>query len=67
MHVDESSTSSMSGAKLILTSPDGVAIEYALRFTFSASNNEAEYKALITSLKLAKELHAFNLKVFSDS
>lgn len=32
-----------SGAGLILVSLEGVVIEYALRFGFSASNNEAEY------------------------
>ena len=42
-------------------------IEYALRFTFLASNNEMEYEALITSLRLAKELRITWLKIFSDS
>ena len=32
-----------------------------------ASNNEAEYEALIIGLKLVKELGAHELKVFSDS
>nr|GEX60426.1 reverse transcriptase domain-containing protein [Tanacetum cinerariifolium] len=36
-----------SGAGLILTNPDGVEFTYALRFQFTASNNEAEYEALI--------------------
>nr|GEX15241.1 reverse transcriptase domain-containing protein [Tanacetum cinerariifolium] len=39
-----------SGAGLILTSPEGVEFTYALRFQFTASNNEAEYEALVAGL-----------------
>ena len=66
-HRDGSSTLSASGAKVILTNPTGEAIEYALHFIFSTSNNEAKYEVLITDLKLAKELRISELKVFSDS
>ncbi|XP_038971180.1 uncharacterized protein LOC120104330 [Phoenix dactylifera] len=55
------------GNCLILTSPDGVVAEQALRFEFPASNNVAEYEALVARLKLAKELKVEDLKVFSDS
>ena len=41
LHVDGSATSSMSGAGVILTSPEQMMFEYALRFAFPASNNEA--------------------------
>ncbi|KAM2550056.1 hypothetical protein TB1_014347 [Malus domestica] len=47
-------------AGLVLTTPDKVAIEYALRFKFKASNNEAEYEALIAGLRLAKHLGVTN-------
>ena len=57
----------MSRAGIILTNPEQMMFKYALRFAFSASNNEAEYEALITGLTLAKELGAQELKVFSDS
>ncbi|XP_038973279.1 uncharacterized protein Mb2253c-like [Phoenix dactylifera] len=67
LYVDGSSTSGGSGACLVLTSPDGVVAEQALRLEFPASNNKAEYEALIAGLKLAKELKAEDLKVFSDS
>ncbi|XP_038972181.1 uncharacterized protein LOC120104693 [Phoenix dactylifera] len=67
LYVDGSSTSGDSGAGLILTSPDGIVAEQALRLEFSASNNEAEYEALIAGLKLAKELKVEDLKVYSDS
>ncbi|CAL8162195.1 unnamed protein product [Prunus armeniaca] len=38
-----------------------------MRFRFQASNNEAEYEALIASLHLAKELGAASIHVHSDS
>ena len=55
------------GAGLILTNPDGVVAEYALRFEFPTSNNEAEYEALMTELKMAKDLGVKHLRVHSDS
>nr|GFA28314.1 reverse transcriptase domain-containing protein [Tanacetum cinerariifolium] len=39
-----------SGAGLILTNPEGVEFTYALRFQFTASNNEAEYEAMVPGL-----------------
>ena len=39
----------------------------ALRFGFKASNNEAEYEALIARLKLGKEMKVESLEIFSDS
>ncbi|KAI5333905.1 hypothetical protein L3X38_024037 [Prunus dulcis] len=55
------------GAGLVLVSPDKVALEYALRFNFQASNNEAEYEALLAGLRLAKEMDARQIQIFSDS
>ncbi|KAM1415200.1 hypothetical protein ACFX2I_006885 [Malus domestica] len=48
------------GAGLVLTTPDKVAMEYVLRFKFKASNNEAEYEALLAGLRLAKHLGVTN-------
>ncbi|XP_073109503.1 uncharacterized protein [Elaeis guineensis] len=42
-------------------------IEYALQFDFKASNNQAEYEALIARLKIAKDLSVKRLWVFIDS
>nr|GEZ67499.1 reverse transcriptase domain-containing protein [Tanacetum cinerariifolium] len=41
-----------SSVGLILTSPEGTEFTYALRFQFAASNNEAEYEALIAGLQI---------------
>ena len=51
----------------MLINPKGHKIHSALRFGFQALNNEAEYETLIAGLRLARELLAFNLKIYSDS
>ncbi|GAV81687.1 hypothetical protein CFOL_v3_25141, partial [Cephalotus follicularis] len=50
LSVDGSSCITGSGARLVLTSPNGWTLEYALRFRFKATNNEAEWEALIAGL-----------------
>ena len=52
---------------LFLTSPDGIDVEYALRFGFQAFNNEAEYEAVIVGLNLAHSMEADQLEICSDS
>ncbi|XP_042481009.1 uncharacterized protein LOC122061662 [Macadamia integrifolia] len=56
-----------SGARIILVSSEGLKIEYALQFDFSASNNEAEYEALIAGINLARALMVQELVVHSGS
>ena len=53
LYMDGSSNEGGLGAGLILISPEGHQMHCSLRFGFKASNNEAEYKALIAGLKLA--------------
>ena len=65
--VDGSSTSKRASAGIVLQSPEGPVIEQALTLGFKASNNEAEYEALIAKLNSAKILKARQLVVFSDS
>nr|GEU55627.1 hypothetical protein [Tanacetum cinerariifolium] len=47
LFTDGSSCVDGSGAGLILTSPEGTKFTYVMRFRFDATNNEAEYEALI--------------------
>ncbi|KAL0448298.1 UNVERIFIED_CONTAM: hypothetical protein Slati_1386200 [Sesamum latifolium] len=42
LHVDGSSTIQGSGAGIVITSPQGEDLEFAIKFGFKASNNEAE-------------------------
>nr|GEY05087.1 reverse transcriptase domain-containing protein [Tanacetum cinerariifolium] len=67
LYIDGASGSKGSAAGLILIDPDGKEITYALHFEFPASNNEAEYEALIAGLELAIKMEVRHLKVFSDS
>ncbi|GJW69449.1 reverse transcriptase domain-containing protein [Tanacetum coccineum] len=65
--VNGSSCLEGSGARLILTSPKGEEFTYALRFEFDASNNEAEYEALVAGLRIAEKIGVKNLAAKIDS
>ena len=67
LSVDGALNAQGSGAGLILTSPEGIDIEYELRFGFHTSNNEAEYEAVIAGLNLAHSLEVDQLEVYSNS
>ena len=67
LSVDGAINAQGSRAGLILTSPEGIDVEYALRFGFQASNNEAEYEAVIACLNLAHSMEVNQLEVCSDS
>ena len=67
LSVDGASNAQGSSAGLILTSPEGIDIEYALRFGFHASNNEAEYEAVVAGLNLAHSLEVDQLEVQNNS
>ena len=67
LFVDGAANAQGSGASMILTSSDGIDVEYTLRFGFQASNNEAKYEAVIVSLNLAHSMEANQLELSSDS
>ena len=50
-----------SGAGVVLISSDGSRLRYTIRLHFLASNNAAEYEALINGLRIAIELGAMRL------
>ena len=56
-----------SGVGVVLISPNGSRLRYAICLHFSASNNAAEYEALINGLCIAIELGATQLYVRGDS
>nr|GEU92899.1 reverse transcriptase domain-containing protein [Tanacetum cinerariifolium] len=67
LFTDGSSCVDGSGVGLILTSPEGTEFTYALRFQFAASNNKAEYEALIAGVRIAAQMGVKNVHVSVDS
>uniref|UniRef100_A0A2N9GNE9 Uncharacterized protein n=1 Tax=Fagus sylvatica TaxID=28930 RepID=A0A2N9GNE9_FAGSY len=62
LFVDGASNSKGSGAGIVLISPEGLVLEQAVRLKFSASNNEAEYEAMLIGLRTARKLGADHLE-----
>ena len=67
VYVDGASNQKGSGIGLVLISPKKVIIEKSLRLDFSASNNEAEYEALLIGMAMVQRMGEKSVKVFSDS
>ena len=55
IYVDGASNQKGSGVGLVLMSPEKVVIEKFLRLDFSATNNEAEYEALLEGMLWSKK------------
>ena len=56
MHFDGSKMKKGSGAGVVLKSPKGDTLSYVLQIHFNATNNVAEYVALLHGLHIAKDL-----------
>ena len=67
MHFDGCKMRTSLGAGIVLTSPKGDKLRYTLKIHFAASNNVAEYEALIHGLQLAKELGIRRILCYGDS
>jgi ribonuclease HI len=55
------------GAGILFIAPGGEQLKYAFQLLFSASNNAAEYEALIHGLNIAISLGIKRLMVYGDS
>ena len=50
-----------------LVSPKSITIEKSLRLGFLATNNEAEYEALLEGMSMVQKLGGKAVNMFSDS
>ncbi|XP_074271211.1 uncharacterized protein LOC141595136 [Silene latifolia] len=67
LYVDGPSNMRGIGVGLVLRSPQGEKLIQAVRCDFRATNNEAEYEALILGLQLALDLRVSHIEVYIDS
>ena len=52
---------------LVLILPEKIIIEKSLRLDFSATNNKAEYEALMMGMAMVQRMSGKSIKIFSDS
>jgi ribonuclease HI len=67
MYFDGSLKLEGAGAGVLLISPTGEQLKYVLQIIWKASNNEAEYEALLHGLRLTASLGIKRLLVYGDS
>jgi ribonuclease HI len=67
MYFDGSLMKTGAGAGLLFISPLEKHVRYVIRLHFSASNNMAEYEALVNGLRIAIELGVWRLDAHGDS
>ena len=67
LYIDGAANQRGSGVGLVLVSPERITIEKSLRLNFSATNNEAEYEALLMGMMMVQKMGGKAVKVFPDS
>ena len=67
VYVDRASNQKGLGVGLVLISPEKVIVEKSLRLDFLATNNEAEYEALMMGMTMVQRMGGKLVKVFSNS
>ena len=67
LYVDKAANQRGSGVGLVLVSPEKITIEKSLRLSFSATNNEVEYEALLMGMIMVQKIGRKAVKVFLDS
>ncbi|XP_073294631.1 uncharacterized protein [Primulina huaijiensis] len=65
--VDGAASKDGSGVGVVIVSPTGEKIKFAMRLDFRASNNEVEYKSMVIGRKTAREAGATRIILYSDS
>ena len=67
MHFDGSKMKKGWGAGVVLKSPKGDTLSYVLQIHFNATNNVAEYEALLRGMHVAQDLGVKRILCYGDS
>ena len=65
--MDGASSAMEASARIVIATPEGIRLEHSFRLGFRASNNEAEYEALLVGLKIVLGMGARDFEAYSDS
>ena len=65
--MDGASNALKVGARIVIITPEGIRVEHSFRLGFKASNNEAEYEALLAGLRAILNLGVQGVEVCSNS
>ena len=67
MYIDSAANQKGSGVGIVLISPEKITIKKSLRLGFLATNNKAEYEALLIGMTMFQKMGGKAIKMFSDS
>ena len=67
VYIDGAANKRGSGVRLVPISPKKTIIEKSLRLGFSATNNEAEYEALLQGMAMVQKMGGKIVEMFLDS
>ena len=66
IYTDGSSIQKRGGAGVVITSLEGETLKYGVQLNFPVTNNEVEYEAILTRLKISQALGAKTALLKSD-
>ena len=65
--VDGASSAMRAGVGIVIITPERIRLEHSFRLRFRASNNKAEYEALLAGLRTVLNIGARDVEIYSDS
>ena len=65
--MDGASSAMGASAGIVIVTPEGIQLGHSFRLGFRASNNKAEYEALLVELKTVLGMGARDVEAYSDS
>ena len=67
VYIDGVANHRRSRVGLVLISPERITIEKSLRLSFSATNNETKYEALLVGMAMVQKMGGKAIEIFSNS